>query len=121
MSMRWSSEICRRCLEFFPITLRRSSGILKIEFYEGDGVPELSGRLLSTAMKHGSIYTFDPANGPDITRYYLGANRPRDMAISEDGRTIYIATDSQGGVQNPEGGGADGLDNPGAILVYTAN
>lgn len=107
--------------EDFGYFCRPSVGPSSIEFYEADGAPELSGRLLSTAMKHGSIYTFDPAGDGGITRYYLGANRLRDMAISEDGRTIYIATDSQGGVQNPEGGGADGLENPGAILVYTAN
>jgi PQQ-dependent dehydrogenase (s-GDH family) len=105
----------------FGYFCRPSVGPSSIAFYEGDAVPELSGRLLSTAMPHGSIYTFDPAGDGAITRYYLGANRPRDLAIADDGRTIYVATDSQGGVQNPEGGGADGLEDPGAILVYTAN
>lgn len=109
--------------EDFGYFCRPSVGPSSIAFYEGDGVPELSGRLLTTSLKHGSIYTIDPAaeKPAGITRYYLGANRLRDLAISEDGRTIYLATDSQGGVQNAEGGPSEALENPGAILVYTAN
>src|SRR5690606_18283337 len=36
---------------------RPSIGPSSIAYYKGDAVPELSGRLLSTAMKHGSIYS----------------------------------------------------------------
>lgn len=83
---------------------------------------DLQGKLLTTALKHGSIYAFDPAaiEGAGFTRYYLGQNRLRDIEIADGGRTIYMLTDSQGGVQNEDGDGADGLENPGAILVHTA-
>jgi hypothetical protein len=100
---------------------RPSIGPSSIAIYESDEAPELSGRLLSTTLKHGSIYSFDPAareNG--FTRYYLGANRLRDIEISDDVRTTYISTDSHGGVVDPEGGFASMSENPGAILVYTA-
>lgn len=105
----------------FSYLCRPSVGPSSIAFFEGDGVPELSGRLLSTTLKHGSIYSFNPGGEEDgFTRYYLGTNRLRDIAISDDGRTIYIATDAHGGVVNPNGGAADTPGNPGAILVYTA-
>lgn len=110
--------------EDFGYFCRPSVGPSAIAWYDGDAVPELSGQLLTTAMKHGSIYTLDPeaGEGAAFTRYYLGQNRLRDIEISPDGRTIWLATDSEGGIQNAEGEGAeDGLENPGAILVYTAS
>lgn len=55
-----------------------------------------------------------------FTRYYLGQNRLRDLAISDDGKTIYVATDSQGNVQDKDGKEASGIENAGAILVYKA-
>lgn len=107
--------------EDFGYFCRPSIGPSSIAWYEGE-VADLNGRLLSTALKHGSIYAFDPAagEGAGFTRYYLGMNRLRDIEVAEGGRTIYILTDSQGGVQTAEGEGAAGLENAGAILVYTA-
>lgn len=107
----------------FSYFARPTVGPSSIQYYESDAVPELSGRLLSTAMKHGAIYTIDPkASGDDatFTKYYLGPNRLRDLDISADGRTIYIVTDSAGGVLDASGQPASELANPGAILVYTA-
>jgi PQQ-dependent dehydrogenase (s-GDH family) len=107
----------------FSYFARPTVGPSAIEYYESDAVAELSGRLLSTAMKHGSIYTIDPtATGDDatFTRYYLGQNRLRDLAISDDGETIYLVTDSSGGVLDADGEGVSEIENPGAILVYTA-
>src|SRR5690606_34031034 len=43
----------------FSYFARPTVGPSAIEYYESDAVAELSGRLLSTAMKHGSIYTID--------------------------------------------------------------
>ena len=102
---------------------RPTVGPSSIDFYVGDAVPELSGKLLSTAMKHGAIYAIDPvATGDDakFTKYYLGQNRLRDLEIADGGKTIYLVTDSAGGVLNAAGEGASELENPGAILVYTA-
>jgi hypothetical protein len=74
-------------------------------------------------MKHGAIYAIDPAaTGDDakFTKYYLGQNRLRDLEIADGGKTIYVVTDSAGGVLNAAGEGVGELENPGAILVYTA-
>lgn len=115
------SEAIPGC-EDFGYFCRPSVGPSAIAFYDADAVPELKGRLLSTTLKHGSIYAIDPkADGEaGFTRYYLGPNRLRDLEITPDGRTIYIATDSAGNVQNPEGGPAEAIEDAGAILVYTA-
>lgn len=107
----------------FSYFARPTVGPSSIAYYEGDAVPELSNRLLSTAMKHGAIYAIDPAaTGDDakFTKYYLGQNRLRDLEIADGGKTIYVVTDSAGGVLNAAGEGVGELENPGAILVYTA-
>ena len=107
----------------FSYFARPTVGPSAIEYYDSDAVPELEGQLLNTAMKHGAIYAIDPTASGDeakFTKYYLGQNRLRDLAISEDGKTIYLVTDSAGGVVNAAGEGAAELDNPGAVLVYTA-
>lgn len=107
--------------EDFGYFCRPSVGPSSIAWY-GGRMPELRSRLLVTALKHGSIYAFDPAVGakPGFTRYYLGMNRLRDLEIADEGRTIYVATDAKGAVQNPQGDGSLGLEDAGAILVYTA-
>ena len=107
----------------FSYFARPTVGPSSIAFYEGDAVPELSNRLLSTAMKHGAIYAIDPAtaaSGAKFTKYYLGENRLRDLEIADGGKTIYVVTDSAGGVLNAAGEGVGELENPGAVLVYKA-
>ncbi len=53
------------------------------------------------------------------SRYFQSENRYRDTAVSADGKTIYIATDS-GGLGEALGGGATrSMRDPGAILAFT--
>jgi PQQ-dependent dehydrogenase (s-GDH family) len=99
----------------FSYFARPTVGPSAIEYYDSDAVAELEGKLLNTAMKHGAIYAIDPtATGDEakFTKYYL--------AISDDGKTIYLVTDSAGGVLSADGEGVGELENPGAVLVYTA-
>jgi hypothetical protein len=46
-------------------------------------------------------------------------NRYRDLALSSDARTIYIATDSGGVARDISGSATDQLAHPGAILAFT--
>lgn len=97
-----------------------------IEVYqpEADGIPEWQNALLVTTLKRGSIYvlplddTGTALRGP-IERYFQSENRFRDVAISPDGRTIYVATDSGGLAEALAGGTTTTMQNPGAILVFT--
>jgi mono/diheme cytochrome c family protein len=80
--------------------------------------------LFVTTLKRGSLYVLPlkaggktPA-GP-FSRYFQSENRFRDTAISPDGRTIYVATDSNGLVESASGGVTSKMRNPGAIIAYT--
>jgi PQQ-dependent dehydrogenase (s-GDH family) len=90
----------------------------------GEGIPGWENSLLVTTLKRGSIYRVPlgpdgkTAAGP-IERYFQSENRLRDMALSPDMKTMYIATDVSGLVGTMDGGAGTELQNPGAILAYT--
>ena len=50
---------------------------------------------------------------------FRSQNRYRDTAISPDGRTIYVATDSTGLVEGSTACPTGELADPGAILAFT--
>ena len=88
------------------------------------GIPGFANALLVTTLKRGSLYRVPlsadglKVAGP-IERYFQTDNRYRDLAISPDGKTIYVATDP-GGLHEAVGGGvSDQVANSGAILVFT--
>lgn len=101
-------------------------GITSVEYYEGgdDRIPGWDKVLLAPTLKRGSIYilpldeTGQAVEGT-VERYFQSNNRYRDVAVSEDGKTFYIATDSGGLAENVDGGTTSELDNPGQILVFT--
>jgi hypothetical protein len=51
--------------------------------------------------------------------YFRAANRYRDLAISPDGRRIYVSTDDHGATSDASGRRTDALENPGALLEFT--
>ncbi len=80
--------------------------------------------LLVTSLKNGSLYclrlTQDGGSVQgDITQFFKTTNRYRDLALSPDNRTVYIATDSTGRAGPKFGPPTEKLDNPGAILEFT--
>ncbi|MDP8997295.1 MAG: PQQ-dependent sugar dehydrogenase [Pseudomonadota bacterium] len=90
------------------------------------GIPGFDNALLVTTLKRGSLYRVplsadgQTVDGP-IERYFHTNNRYRDLAMSPDGHTIYIATDPGGPYETVAGGVSDKVDNPGAILVFKYN
>lgn len=80
--------------------------------------------LLVTTLKRGSLYRIPLAEdgqtvaGP-IERYFQSENRFRDLALSPDNSTIYVATDVSGVADKTGGGVTTTMANPGAILVFT--
>lgn len=90
----------------------------------GEGIPGWEHSLLVTTLKRGSIYRIPLSEdgksvaGP-IERYFQSENRLRDMALSPDMKTMYIATDVSGLVGTMDGGAGTELEHKGAILVYT--
>ncbi len=80
--------------------------------------------LLVTSLKNGALYclrlTQDGGSVQgDITQFFKTTNRYRDLALSPDHRTVYIATDRLG-LSGPKfGPPTEQLANPGAILAFT--
>jgi PQQ-dependent dehydrogenase (s-GDH family) len=88
------------------------------------GIPGWNKVLLVTTLKRGSLYVVSlTADGKKtkghMSRYFQSENRYRDTAISPDGRTIYIATDTSGLAEALGGGTTSTMQNPGAILAFT--
>jgi PQQ-dependent dehydrogenase (s-GDH family) len=89
------------------------------------GWPALENSLLVTALKRGSVYRIpltadgQAAAGPP-ERLWRTDNRYRDLAISPDGRRIFVLTDIAGRHDSADGGVMEDVVNPGAILVFDA-
>jgi PQQ-dependent dehydrogenase (s-GDH family) len=87
--------------------------------------PAMQNSLLVTTLKRGSIYRIRlSADGQAAAgkpeRLWRTDNRYRDIAISPDGKRIFVITDVGGGHDTLEGGAAFEVENPGEILVFDA-
>lgn len=96
-----------------------------IEVYpDTDAIPGWGNSLLVTTLKRGSIYRVPlddsgKAKSGPIERYFWTENRFRDVALSTDSKTIYVATDNGGLAGTRDGGTTTTMENPGSILAYT--
>ena len=101
-------------------------GPSSIEYYSfrgRKGIPGWNKVLLVTTLKRGSLYVLPlsadgKAAAGHFSRYFQSENRYRDLAVSPDGRTIYIATDNSGLAEALAGGATGTMQDPGAILVF---
>lgn len=110
------------CGELFFIC-RPSIAPSSVDLYPQDGpVPGWGGLLLATSLKNGALYGFklsgDGRGVRDIDQMFDTVNRYRDLALSGDARTVYIATDVSGYTRDAEGGATNELENPGSILAF---
>jgi PQQ-dependent dehydrogenase (s-GDH family) len=102
-------------------------GVSSIEYYgapRNSGIPGWEKVLLVPTLKRGSLYVVAlSADGQRVqgqfSRYFQSDNRYRDTAISPDGRTIYIATDTGGLAEAMAGGTTRSMTNKGSILAFT--
>ncbi len=101
-----------------------TTGVSSVQYYGGQGIPGWDAVLLITTLKRGSLYV-QPLAGDGkkaaghMNRYFQSENRYRDTAVHPDGKTIYIATDSQGIAESRTGGVTTEMENKGAILAFT--
>ncbi|MET8546112.1 glucose/sorbosone family PQQ-dependent dehydrogenase [Kitasatospora sp. NPDC004799] len=74
--------------------------------------------VLVTSLKNGTVFKLTK-DGKHYEELYRTVNRYRDVALSPDGKTLYIATDSEGQhlVRGEGGTPTAHLANPGAILA----
>jgi PQQ-dependent dehydrogenase (s-GDH family) len=94
-----------------------------IDFYTSDRVPGWRNSLLALSLIRGAVYRLRlSADGRSVTgppvEMFATANRYRDIAINPDGRTFYLATDTEGPSRDPSGA-TRSLAHPGSILEFT--
>ncbi|MDR0869944.1 MAG: PQQ-dependent sugar dehydrogenase [Planctomycetaceae bacterium] len=100
-------------------------GPSSITYYPADGaVPSLRHSLIVGALKNGCLYVVPLAGDGkhaqgDVQTLFRSQNRYRAVAISPDGKQIFVATDKGGFGRGLDGLPAKEPKNPGAILVFT--
>lgn len=101
------------------------SSILYYGAGEG-GIAEWDNSVLIPTLKHGTLYvqrlTEDGQEADGLPTAWLSTqNRYRDVIVSPDGRTVFIATDAFGSAAQKFGEGLNTsvMHNPGSILMFT--
>jgi PQQ-dependent dehydrogenase (s-GDH family) len=78
--------------------------------------------LLMPVLKEGTVYRLvlahDGKRVTSVEPLWRTTNRYRDTAISPDGKTVYVATDSAGNTKDETGKPTSELANPGSILEF---
>jgi PQQ-dependent dehydrogenase (s-GDH family) len=96
-----------------------------LDLYPASGpIPGWPNSALILSLKSGMVYRVKlNADGlsaaGDPTTHFKTTNRYRDIALHPEGRTIYLATDSQGSSTDASGRPTRALANPGSILAFT--
>jgi PQQ-dependent dehydrogenase (s-GDH family) len=95
-----------------------------IDIYTQTALPGWASSVLITGMRTGAVYRVKlDANGRAMSgtplEYFKSNDRYRDLAISADGRRIYLTTDSQGATMNGAGQRTNVLTSPGAVVEFT--
>nr|WP_042179092.1 glucose/sorbosone family PQQ-dependent dehydrogenase [Kibdelosporangium sp. MJ126-NF4]CEL13627.1 hypothetical protein [Kibdelosporangium sp. MJ126-NF4]CTQ99313.1 hypothetical protein [Kibdelosporangium sp. MJ126-NF4] len=86
------------------------------------GLDYVGGSLLMPALKDGTVYRLvlsaDGRTVASVQPMWRTVNRYRDIAVSPDGRTIYVATDNSGQTKDINGKPTSALAHPGSILEF---
>lgn len=95
-----------------------------IAVYTMSAIPNWANSILVTGLRTGAVYRVKlSGDGKTMTgapvEYFRAANRYRDVALSPDGRRIYVSTDDHGSTADETGQRTEVLTNPGALLEFT--
>jgi hypothetical protein len=95
-----------------------------IEVYTSSAIPGWQNSVLIPTLKGGKLirYQLNSAGNnmvSDTINYFIGRNRYRDIAISPDGRKIYLAVDSSNVSSGPSSINLRLSTNRGSILEFT--
>jgi PQQ-dependent dehydrogenase (s-GDH family) len=95
-----------------------------VAVYTSPAIPGWAASILVTGLRTGALYRVKlsgdgrAAAGSPLA-YFRGGNRYRDVAISPDGRSVYLSTDNWGVTNDDAGRRTETLANPGALLEFT--
>ena len=97
-----------------------------VEVYSSPAIPGWANSILLPGLTMGRVYRIKlSADGRTVVgeheELFRAANRYRDLTVSPDGRSIYLATDSNGygRTVDPAGTNVNTFANPGAIVVFS--
>ncbi|WP_134091262.1 PQQ-dependent sugar dehydrogenase [Olivibacter sp. XZL3] len=95
-----------------------------IEAYSAAQIPGWKNSLLITTLKAGKLIRLQLSDDGrrvvgEPEEYFAGKLRYRDLAISPDGRTIYLITDRSSVTSGPTEENPDETDLRGCLLVFT--
>jgi PQQ-dependent dehydrogenase (s-GDH family) len=102
----------------------KAEGPSSIAFYSANTIPGWKNSLLIPTLKGNKLIRLKlNANGDgivgDTINYFKGKVRYRDIAISPDGRKIYLAVDSSATTSGPSEQHQEGTNYNGCIIEFT--
>ena len=97
-----------------------TAALAGLDVYTSTAIPGWNPSILVAGMMSGTIFRFPLVGGaePPLT-YFKAQDRYRDLAISPDGRRIYVVTDAHGRVLTATGESTATLAHSGALLEFT--
>ncbi|WP_207420635.1 PQQ-dependent sugar dehydrogenase [Desertivirga brevis] len=95
-----------------------------LEVYTSDAIPGWKNSLLVPTLKSGRLIRLKLNNsgkgfGGAEESYFQAGNRLRDVAISPDGKKIYLITDRSSVTSGPTKEDPQGSSEKGAVIEYT--
>ncbi len=95
-----------------------------LDIYTSSAIPGWRNSLLVTSLKEGKLIRLklnETGNvvQPDTLDYFKAPVRYRDLAISPDGKKIYLITDSSSVSSGPSSEDPTGISTRGAILEFS--
>jgi PQQ-dependent dehydrogenase (s-GDH family) len=97
-----------------------TAALAGLEVYASPTIAGWNPSLLVAGMTSGVIYRLPlNANGAAPLTYFKAVDRYRDLAVSPDGRRIYVVTDAHGRTVTASGAMTADLAHPGALLEFT--
>ena len=96
-----------------------TAALTGLDVYASDAIPGWNPSLLVASLVSGVIYRIplDAIDAPPLT-YFKGQDRYRDIAVSPDGRSIYVLTTSGGRTLTATGQMTPELAHPGSLLEF---
>jgi PQQ-dependent dehydrogenase (s-GDH family) len=97
-----------------------TAALAGLDVYTSAAIPGWNPSILVAGLMSGAIFRFPlrPSPDPPLT-YFKAQDRYRDLAISPDGRRLYVVTDAHGRVLTKAGEPTASLAHPGTLLEFT--
>lgn len=108
----------------FPANGNATIAPAGIALYTAAAIPGWANSVLVTGMRTGAVYRLQlGGDGKSVSgapvEYFKANDRYRDIALSPDGRRVFLVTDSFGVTADDQGQRTETLANPGGLVEFT--